>query len=203
MGNQNNTGFFAKNEEAGVSLEFFSIFFIAVGLAMDAFAVSVSNGVSVRGFGVKESALQGFYFGVFQFLMPVIGYLLGSTVQAYIEAVDHWIAFGLLAAIGINMIRESRGEEEKVNCVLTPKVLLVQAIATSIDALAVGMSFALLKVDIFFAAGVIGVVAFVISFIGGTLGKKLGDMLQSKAELAGGLILICTGLKILVEHLFL
>lgn len=121
-------------------MEFVTIFLIAVSLAMDAFAVSISNGVSVKGFGKKEAATQGLYFGGFQFLMPVIGWFLGSSVKTYIESVDHWIAFVLLAIIGGNMIRESFGddEEESGQSALTAKVLLLQAVATSIDALAGG-----------------------------------------------------------------
>ena len=177
-------------------MEFVTIFLIAVSLAMDAFAVSISNGVSVKGFGKKEAATQGLYFGGFQFLMPVIGWFLGSSVKTYIESVDHWIAFVLLAIIGGNMIRESFGddEEESGQSVLTAKVLLLQAVATSIDALAVG---------IWWAAGIIGVVSFVLSFCGGMLGKGLGNFLQAKAEFAGGAVLILIGIKILVEHVFL
>ena len=171
-------------------MEFVTILLIAVSLAMDAFAVSISNGVSVKGFGKKQAATQGLYFGGFQFLMPVIGWFLGSSVKTYIESVDHWIAFVLLAIIGGNMIRESFGddEEESGQSVLTAKVLLLQAVATSIDALAVG---------------IIGVVSFVLSFCGGMLGKGLGNFLQAKAEFAGGAVLILIGIKILVEHVFL
>lgn len=187
-----------------MGLEFVTIFLIAVSLAMDAFAVSISNGVSVKGFGKKEAATQGLYFGGFQFLMPVIGWFLGSSVKTYIESVDHWIAFVLLAVIGGNMIRESfGGEEEEGQAALTAKVLLLQAVATSIDALAVGISFAILDVNIWWAAGIIGVVSFVISFCGGMLGKGLGNFLQAKAEFAGGAVLILIGVKILVEHIFL
>ena len=180
------------------------IFLIAVSLAMDAFAVSISNGVSVGGFGKKDAVKQGLYFGGFQFLMPVLGWVLGSSVKHYIEAVDHWIAFGLLAVIGINMIRESlSGEEEEGTTELSVKVLILQAIATSIDALAVGISFAVLRVDILWASAIIGVVAFVFGLMGGVLGKKIGGLLQNKAELAGGVVLLLIGCKILVEHLFL
>lgn len=186
-------------------MEFVTILLIAVSLAIDAFAVSISNGVSVKGFGKKQAATQGLYFGGFQFLMPVIGWFLGSSVKTYIESVDHWIAFVLLAVIGGNMIRESFGddEEESGQSVLTAKVLLLQAVATSIDALAVGISFAILDVNIWWAAGIIGVVSFVLSFCGGMLGKGLGNFLQAKAEFAGGAVLILIGIKILVEHVFL
>lgn len=178
-----------------------TIFLIAVSLAMDAFAVSISNGVSVKGFGRRESVKQGLYFGGFQFLMPVIGWFLGSSVKTYIESVDHWIAFGLLAVIGGNMIRESfQKEEEKQESVLTGKVLLLQAVATSIDALAVGISFAILSVNIIQAAAIIGIVSFVMSFGGGLLGRQLGNFLQAKAEFAGGAVLVIIGCKILLEH---
>lgn len=177
---------------------------IAVSLAMDAFAVSISNGVSVKGFGKKDAVRQGLYFGGFQFLMPVIGWLLGSSVKAYIEAVDHWIAFFLLAVIGGNMIRESfSGEQEgQTGTELTARVLLLQAVATSIDALAVGISFAILDVGIVQAGLIIGVVSFALAFLGGILGKGLGNFLQAKATFAGGVVLILIGGKILVEHLF-
>ena len=179
------------------------ILLIAVSLAMDAFAVSVSNGVSVRGFGKAHAVKQGIYFGSFQCMMPILGWVLGSSVRTYIEAVDHWIAFGLLAVIGLNMIKESMSDEEEAGeGELTVKVLVLQAIATSIDALAVGISFAVLQVNILQAAAIIGVVAFVFSFIGGVLGKSIGGLLQGKAELAGGVVLILIGCKILIEHLF-
>lgn len=179
------------------------IFLIALSLAMDAFAVSISNGVSVRGFGKKDAARQGLYFGIFQFLMPLIGWFLGSRVKDYIAAVDHWIAFLLLAVIGANMIRESLKEDDaQEESKLTSKVLMLQAIATSIDALAVGISFALLHVYILTAGLIIGIVAFVLSFTGGILGKGLGNFLQAKAAFAGGAVLILIGLKILFEHLF-
>ena len=185
-------------------LDYGVIFLIAVSLAMDAFAVSISNGVSVKGFGKKDAVRQGLYFGGFQFLMPVIGWLLGSSVKAYIEAVDHWIAFFLLAVIGGNMIRESfSGEQEaQTGAELTARVLLLQAAATSIDALAVGISFAILDVSIVQAGFIIGVVSFALAFLGGILGKGLGNFLQAKATFAGGVVLILIGGKILVEHLF-
>ena len=183
---------------------FSMIFLIAVSLAMDAFAVSISNGVSVKGFGKRHAVKQGLYFGGFQFMMPVIGWFLGNSVKSYIEAVDHWIAFGLLAIIGINMIRESLGEddEDEATTELSPKVLVLQAIATSIDALAVGISFAVLSVNIIQAAAIIGVVAFCFGFAGGVLGKRIGGLLQGKAEIVGGVVLILIGIKILIEHLF-
>lgn len=179
------------------------LFLIALSLAMDAFAVSISNGVSVRGFCGRDAVRQGLYFGGFQFLMPVIGWLLGSSVKNAVEAVDHWIAFFLLAVIGGNMIWESlKKEDGPKETVLTARVLLLQAVATSIDALAVGISFALLEVNILTAGLLIGVVSFVLSFLGGILGRGLGGFLQAKAAFVGGVVLILIGGKILAEHLF-
>lgn len=187
------------------TLEFVTILLVAVSLAMDAFAVSISNGVCVRGFGQKDAIRQAAYFGGFQFLMPVIGWVLGSSVKTYIEAVDHWIAFILLLIIGLNMIRESlKGDEDGAKCesILTNKMLILQAVATSIDALAVGISFAILDINILHAAIVIGIVSFVISCLGAWAGRCLGDKLQAKAEILGGVVLILIGTKILVESLF-
>lgn len=187
-------------------MEIFTILLIAVSLAMDAFAVSISNGVCVRGFGKKEAIKQAAFFGGFQFIMPVIGWLLGSSVKTYIEAFDHWIAFFLLLAIGVNMIRESLKCEEDEgigSCSLTNKMLFVQGVATSIDALAVGISFAMLDVNIIYAGVIIGIVSFIISCMGACAGKYLGDKLQSKAEIFGGVVLILIGAKILVEHIVL
>lgn len=185
------------------NLDYGMIFLIALSLAMDAFAVSISNGVSVRGFGKKDAVRQGLYFGIFQFLMPLIGWFLGSRVKDCIATLDHWIAFLLLAVIGANMICESLKEENaQEESHLTSKVLMLQAIATSIDALAVGISFALLDVNILTAGLIIGIIAFALSFTGGILGKGLGSFLQAKAAFAGGTVLILIGLKILVEHLF-
>ena len=179
------------------NLDYGMIFLIALSLAMDAFAVSISNGVSVRGFGKKDAVRQGLYFGIFQFLMPLIGWFLGSRVKDCIAALDHWIAFLLLAVIGANMIRESLKEENaQEESHLTSKVLMLQAIATSIDALAVGISFALLDVNILTAGLIIGIIAFALSFTGGILGKGLGSFLQAKAAFAGGTVLI------LIGHLF-
>ena len=138
--------------------------------------------------------------------MPVLGFLLGFSVKGYIEAFDHWIAFALLAVIGFNMVRESMGDEEDEDNsqrqALTPTKLLFQAIATSIDALAVGVSFAVLNVNILSASAVIGVVCFIISVFGSVIGKNAGKMLKKRAEMAGGIILILIGLKILAEHMF-
>ena len=180
---------------------FVELFLIAVGLSMDAFAVSVCKGLSVKKVGVKHAALAGLYFGGFQFLMPVIGFLLGFRFEAVIENIDHWIAFVLLAFIGGNMIKESFGKAEELNDDFGVKTMLLMAIATSIDALAVGVTFAFLEVQILPAAGLIGVTTFLLSFAGIYIGNVFGARYKSKAELAGGIILVLIGVKILLEHL--
>ena len=180
---------------------FIELFLIAVGLSMDAFAVSVCKGLSVKKVGVKHAALAGLYFGGFQFLMPVIGYLLGFRFESVIETVDHWVAFVLLAFIGGNMIKESFGKAEELNDDFGVKTMLLMAVATSIDALAVGITFAFLEVQILPAAGLIGVTTFLLSFAGIYIGNVFGARYKSKAELAGGSILVLIGLKILLEHL--
>ena len=180
---------------------FVELFLIAVGLSMDAFAVSVCKGLSVKKVGVKHAALAGLYFGGFQFLMPVIGYLLGFRFESVIETVDHWVAFVLLAFIGGNMIKESFGKAEELNDDFGVKTMLLMAIATSIDALAVGITFAFLEVQILPAAGLIGVTTFLLSFAGIYIGNVFGARYKSKAELAGGIILVLIGVKILLEHL--
>ena len=179
------------------------IFLIAVSLAMDAFAVSVSTGIAVPGFGPKQAARIGLWCGFFQFAMPLAGWALGTSVKTYIEAVDHWIAFGLLAFIGGNMIREAlsgEGEEEAITD-LSVKRLFLLALATSIDALAVGVSLAFVEGNILLSAAVIGVVAFALAMLGGLLGHRLGQLFQKRATLAGGLVLVAIGVKILAEHL--
>ena len=180
---------------------FIELFLIAVGLSMDAFAVSVCKGLSVKKVGVKHAALAGLYFGGFQFLMPVIGYLLGFRFESVIESIDHWVAFVLLAFIGGNMIKESFGKAEELNDDFGVKTMLLMAIATSIDALAVGITFAFLEVQILPAAGLIGVTTFLLSFAGIYIGNVFGARYKSKAELAGGIILVLIGVKILLEHL--
>ena len=180
---------------------FIELFLIAVGLSMDAFAVSVCKGLSVKKVGVKHAALAGLYFGGFQFLMPVIGYLLGFRFESVIETVDHWVAFVLLAFIGGNMIKESFGKAEELNDDFGLKTMLLMAVATSIDALAVGITFAFLEVQILPAAGLIGVTTFLLSFAGIYIGNVFGARYKSKAELAGGIILVLIGVKILLEHL--
>ena len=183
------------------------LFIIAVGLSMDAFAVAVCKGLSVRKAGIKEMAKAGLWFGGFQGLMPLIGYLLGSTFEAYITKIDHWIAFVLLGIIGANMIKESFSKEDECGCDesggnMRIKEMFTLAVATSIDALAVGITFALLPdVNIGAAVGFIGAITFILSAIGIKIGNIFGAKFKSKAEFAGGLILILMGLKILLEHL--
>lgn len=176
---------------------------LAVGLSMDAFAVSICKGLSVRHVAPKHMLLCGAYFGGFQALMPLIGYLLGVRFQAMIQQVDHWVAFVLLAIIGLNMIREALGpEEDALDDSFRFKTMLLLAVATSIDALAVGVTLAFLNVRILPAVSLIGVTTFVLSMLGVKLGGIFGMKWKKRAELAGGAILVLIGLKILIEHLF-
>lgn len=178
------------------------LFILAVGLSMDAFAVSVCKGLSVPKMKLKHALTCGVYFGGFQGLMPFIGYLLGSQFEEMIVSVDHWIAFVLLGIIGFNMIKESREQdEENLNSSFAVKEMVTLAIATSIDALAVGVTFAFLRVDIFWAVTFIALVTFTLSSIGVKVGNVFGMRYKSKAEFVGGLILILMGIKILLEHL--
>lgn len=183
---------------------FIYIFLIAVSLALDAFAVSVSSGLTVKGFNIKHAALMGTYFGVFQFIMPLIGWFLGSRIANYVSALSPYIAFILLAIIGGNMVCSSikGGEDDGGITELTHLRLFMLAIATSIDALAVGVTFAFVDINIWYACTIIGIVAFVLSVAGGMLGGKLGEKFQDRAELLGGSVLILIGLKILVESFF-
>ena len=178
------------------------IFLIAVSLALDAFAVSVSSGIAIPGFGGRQAVKMGLWFGAFQFMMPLAGWFLGSSVSGYIEAVDHWVAFGLLVLIGGRMAWGAlrHGDEEEAPADLSAKRLCLLAIATSIDALAVGVSMAFMAVPVLASAVVIGVVAFALSVVGGLAGRRLGSLFQKRAELVGGLVLIAIGVKILVEH---
>ena len=174
---------------------------LAIGLAMDAFAVSVCKGLSVEGAGGKQMFTAGIWFGGFQALMPAVGYLLGSAFTGYISAVDHWIAFVLLCFIGINMIKESFSkEEEEVGSSFGFRSMFPMAVATSIDALAVGITFAFLEVNIITAVSAIGVITFFISALGIKIGSIFGCRFKAKAERFGGAILILLGLKILLEH---
>ena len=201
-------------------MQLHELLLIAVGLSMDAFAVSIAKGLSMRKVLAYEAAIVGFWFGFFQFLMPLIGAFLGAKFLGQIEAVDHWIAFGILAVVGGNMIREAitegkqktleasvAEEQEKSVSKVQPEAdlrfhtMLLLAIATSIDALAVGITFGLLHVRIVPAAVFIGCVTFVISVCGVYVGKAFGTRFQKSAAIAGGIVLIGIGVKILLEHL--
>ncbi len=178
------------------------LFLVAVGLSMDAFAVSVCKGLALKKVSVPHMALVGLWFGGFQALMPLIGYFIGVQFKDAITAIDHWIAFGLLALIGTNMIREALSKkEEESNASLTPATMLPLAVATSIDALAVGVSFAFLSVNIWIAAAFIGATTFFLSAAGVKVGSLFGARYKNRAEIVGGVILILMGVKILLEHL--
>lgn len=183
-------------------MSFFEMFIIAVGLSMDAFAVAICKGLCMSKMSWKNAVITGLYFGGFQSGMPLIGYLLGSQFKYAITAFDHWIAFILLGIIGISMIRESfsKEEEECTECSLDPKNMVMLALATSIDALAVGVTFAFLQVQILPAVSYIGITTFVLSILGVKVGNAFGVRFKSKAEFLGGLILIFMGTKILAEH---
>lgn len=178
------------------------LFLIAVGLSMDAFAVSVCKGLAMPKCTFKKAAIVGLWFGGFQALMPAIGYVLGAQFQEAIASIDHWIAFVLLALIGGNMIHEALdNDEEEADASLDVKTMFLLAVATSIDALAIGITFAFLKVNIIPAVCFIGIVTFIISFAGVKIGNVFGARYKNKAEIVGGVILILLGLKILLEHL--
>ena len=185
-----------------IKMELFEIIAIGIGLAMDAFAVSICKGLSMKKIDWKKAIIIALYFGIFQALMPVLGYFLGSTFSSFVQSVDHWIAFILLAIIGGNMIKDSTDDEvEKRNDKVDVKTMLLLAIATSIDALAVGVTFAFFEVNLLLSISIIGIITFVLSFLGVIIGNKFGDKFQNRAELAGGIVLIIIGLKILLEHL--
>lgn len=175
------------------------LFILAVGLSMDAFAVSVCKGLSLGKIKAKHMCIAGAWFGGFQALMPLIGYFLGSFFAEMIEKYDHWVAFVLLAIIGGNMIKESFGKDEKVDSSMDVKSMLLLAIATSIDALAVGVTFAFLQVQIVPAVSFIGVITFIFSAVGVKIGSLFGTKYKSKAELFGGIMLVLIGIKILLE----
>ena len=178
------------------------LFLIAVGLSMDAFAVSVCKGLAMPKCTFKKAAIVGLWFGGFQALMPAIGYVLGAQFQEAIASIDHWIAFVLLALIGGNMIHEALdNDEEEADASLNVKTMFLLAVATSIDALAIGITFAFLKVNIIPAVCFIGIVTFIISFAGVKIGNVFGARYKNEAEIVGGIILILLGLKILLEHL--
>lgn len=180
-------------------MSIWDLFILAVGLSMDAFAVSVCKGLSLGKIKPKHMCIAGAWFGGFQALMPLIGYFLGSFFAEMIEKYDHWVAFVLLAIIGGNMIKESFGKDEKVDSSMDVKSMLLLAIATSIDALAVGVTFAFLQVQIVPAVSFIGVITFIFSAVGVKIGSLFGAKYKSKAELFGGIVLVLIGIKILLE----
>ena len=180
----------------------FELFLIGIGLSMDAFAVAICKGLSMRKIDVRQTVTVALFFGGFQALMPFLGWALGKQFEQYITQYDHWIAFVLLVYIGGKMLWEalhSKGEDT-APANFSIKELLILAIATSIDALAVGVSMAFMNVPVLLSAVVIGVVAFVLSVVGGLAGRRLGALFQRRAELVGGLVLVGIGIKILVEH---
>lgn len=183
-------------------MNMYELLVLAVGLSMDAFAVAICKGLAIRTVSLKHAAWVGLWFGGFQMLMPLLGFLLAHSFAQAIASFDHWIAFLLLAVIGGNMIREAlSAEEEEVSGDLSARAMLLLAIATSIDALAVGITFAFLQVSIVPAVSFIGCTTFVLAFAGVCIGKIFGAKYKSRAELLGGIILILIGLKILLEHL--
>ena len=184
-------------------MDLVTLFLLAVGLSMDAFAVSICKGLAMKKISFKQAAIVGLWFGGFQALMPALGFLLGTTFASFVNVVADWIAFILLALIGGNMIKEAlSGEEEEANDSLDFKTMLLLAVATSIDAFAVGVSFAFMEIGSLIIPAVlfIGVITFVLSMVGGKVGNVFGTKYKSKAELAGGIILILLGVKIILEH---
>ncbi|MFQ6342761.1 manganese efflux pump MntP family protein [Campylobacter sp. VTCC 70190] len=185
-------------------MDFYSLIFLSCALGMDAFAVSLCKGFSVKKLHLKHYFIVGIYFGGFQALMPTIGYFIGIAFASFIASIDHWIAFALLSLIGLKMIKESFGDE---NCDTNAnqfgfKTMSALALATSIDALAVGISFAFLKVNLFLAVFLIGLITFILCMLALKIGNQFGIHLKNKAELLGGVVLIILGVKILIEHLF-
>jgi len=184
-------------------MELIAIILLAVGLAMDAFAVSICKGLAMKKPRIRAIVIIGLWFGLFQAIMPVIGYYLGTSLYQYISQFDHWIAFILLLVIGLNMIRESltSEDEEGIDDNISFKVMLILAIATSIDALAVGISLAMDGSGILVPAVIIGVITMAISMVGVKIGSIFGDKYCNKAEFVGGVILILIGFRILLSHL--
>lgn len=186
-------------------MNFTEVFLIGVGLSMDAFAAAVCKGLSMRKFKLNNALVIAVFFGGFQAAMPLLGWILGRQFESYIKSVDHWVAFTLLAFIGGKMIYDVIKGEEETAPVVSDKInyreILTLAVATSIDALAVGISFAFLSVNILWATGTIGITTFVLSAVGVALGNRFGAKYEKKATFTGGMILILIGLKILLEHL--
>ena len=183
-------------------MQIFEIILIGISLAMDAFAISVCKGLSMKEVKLNKVLIISTYFGIFQMIMPIIGFYIGTAFNEIIQNIDHWIAFSLLLSIGINMIKESFKEnKEEKNDKTDVKTMIILAIATSIDALAVGIAFAFLERNILFLAAIIGAITFILCTIGVKLGNKFTNKIQNKAEILGGVVLIIIGLKILLEHL--
>ena len=177
------------------------LFILAVGLSMDAFAVSVCKGLSLGKIKPKHMCIAGAWFGGFQALMPLMGYFLGSFFADKITKYSHWIAFILLVIIGANMVREAFGEEERLDANMNPASMFLLAIATSIDALAVGVTFSFESINIFMAISIIGLTTFIIASAGVYIGHVFGNKYEQKAQITGGIILILIGIKILIEGL--
>ncbi len=178
------------------------IIFTGLGLSMDACATSICKGLSIKKYSLKKGIIIGLYFGIFQGLMPVIGYLLGTSFEKYITKIDHWIAFVLLVTIGAKMLFDCLSKKENDNNdSVSFKVMFPLAIATSIDALAIGITLSFLKVNIIISALIIGIITFITSLLGSALGNNFGTKYQNIAQIIGGLILILIGIKILLEHL--
>ncbi len=183
-------------------MNFLDLFLLAIGLSMDAFAVSVCKGLATGGKRLKAAAVSGLWFGGFQMMMPLIGYAAGSAVSRAVERFDHWVIFGLLVLIGLNMIREAFSDEERTDDSLSPRKMLPLAIATSIDALAAGASMAMLPdVRVVPSCAFIGTVTFLLSFLGVSLGGIIGSRFQKASKVFGGIVLILLGVKILLEHM--
>lgn len=174
---------------------------LAIGLSMDAFAVAICKGLAMERVTLNRAVVVGLWFGGFQGLMPLLGWLLGSRFSTYIAAVDHWIAFALLTVLGLNMLCEARQEKGIGDASLEVRIMLAMAVATSIDALAVGITFAFLEVEILPAIFCIAITTFLVSSLGVKLGNLCGTRFQARAETMGGMILILLGVKILLEHL--
>ena len=180
----------------------FDLVITAIALSMDAFAVAISKGLSTKRVRVKHGLITGIYFGGFQALMPLIGFFLANSFASYICKFDHWIAFGLLALIGANMIKEAlSAEEESVDDSFAPRAMLPLAVATSIDALATGVTFSVTNTNVWIAVSLVGVITFAFSAVGVKIGNIFGAKYRAKAELIGGAVLIFMGTKILLEHL--
>ena len=187
-------------------MDYIEIFLISLGVAMDAFTVSICKGISLQKINIKKAIKIGLYFGVFQAIMPLIGYFLGSSFSFYIEKIDHWVTFILLFGIGLNMIKESFDKEKKIinkkeNEDISFITMILLSIATSIDAFAIGITFACLNTNISLSVSVIGIITFILSVLGVIIGKKFGNIFENKAEIIGGIILCFIGIKILLEHL--